>query len=164
MRRSEPQVDRGCQQHDEQADAEAEQGAARLLRLNTHRTGGMLAPTPVTNLQFVQEEPPEIAAEDVAGGLPVRKDEWRQAKGLEPLGRENGGDELVTPVAKTAPGPRQPAASEPAPEVAGNERPFRRPRQMTLPGTRLRRSRTGSRSKTTQIASVPIDGSGGPGR
>lgn len=138
-----------------------EQWAARQMRLNTHRTDGMLAPTPVTRLQFVQEEPPEIAAQDVAGGLEVTVDEWRTAKGLEPFGGDRG-SRIVQPVAKTQ--PQRPMASEPAPEVAGSERPFRRPRQLSLPGTRRRRSPTGSRSKTTQIATVPIDASAGRGR
>lgn len=137
----------------------ARQWARHVMRLNTHRTLGVVAPTPHTVFRFVQDDPPEIGADEIAGGLKVRNDEWRTAKGLEPLGGDVG-NAIVTPAAQTAPAPAardegaghvpfdrtQTAASLPMPQ-----------RQMSLPYTRRRTSRTSSRSRTTQIARVPHD-------
>ena len=61
-------------------------------------------PTPRVRFILVADEVDAVTIDELAvnSGV-VRKDEMRAARGLEPLGPENGGDEFIRPLAKTPP-------------------------------------------------------------
>jgi hypothetical protein len=67
-----------------------------FLEFNRHRYGG-LVPVPSMNL-VLYEAQAEIDQLAVASGV-VRVDELRQSRGLEPLGENAGGNEMIRPAA-----------------------------------------------------------------
>ena len=145
--------------------------AAWWCRYNAHLFGGRIPPTPKLTFALIQEEAnrSEIFAYHMRGKL-VTRDEVRAQLGLEPLGAERGGDELLNIVEDLAPasaGGFAPmgVAGGGALDVANTDvledkrrrggddaaAPFARHR---LPLTSPTTSRTSSRSRPNPIASA----------
>jgi len=93
--------------------------AAPTLRLNAHRFGGQIPPTPTVRFKVVNEEPEKIDSDAIGAGLDATVDEQRSSYGLPPK-PDGTGSRRVVPVAKTPP------AAE-----AGLGRPFVSPETRT---------------------------------
>lgn len=129
--------------------------AAPALRMNAHRFGGYVVPTPRVWFRLVQDEPMQIPQYAIDAAA-VTVDEVRRSFEAEEWGPERGGDRIVQPLAKTSPGfSRIEAAGEVAAHV-----PFGRQLRLPMTGRRPRTSATSSDSRS-QIASVPFPPSGG---
>jgi phage gp29-like protein len=132
------------------AETVRHQFCAPTLQINARLFGGQMPPMPEPRFVLEREPEPVITQLHVDGGV-VSRNELRASAGLEPWDAEQGGAEIVVPIAKTAPGfdRREEVAPEPAPFARAP-----RPGQMQLPLTTRRTSPTRSDSPT-RTASVP---------
>ncbi len=75
-----------------------------LVQFNTHLFGGRTPPIPRLRFVLVANEVETVAIDELAvNSRVIKKDELRISRGQEPVGPENGGEEFVSPVAKTMP-------------------------------------------------------------
>jgi len=137
---------------DSLAETFREQWFAHELMVNDHLFDGRVMEPAEPYFQIIGEERPQVDQIAIDAGA-VTVDEVRASKGLEPWGAEKGGDRIVAPIAKSAPGfARIEAPPEEAPPPFPASRASRRQRQMRLPLSKT--SRTSS-ALMTQIDSVP---------
>lgn len=134
--------------------------ARPTLAFNARLFGGRVPPMPRCVVALEREEPPRIDPALVDLGV-YTANEVRRGVGLDEWTAEQGGDRVITPVAKSAPGLERR-------EVGTSDVPFGRTRergQLTLPLTSPRqRTSPTSGTSATRTAAVPWDASDAPER